>query len=62
LNFGYSGDIQITAFAFNMGSETAWALGTFRISKIPIASKEARETNYWLRLLLDSEIVDKIGD
>jgi len=26
-----------------------------------IASKEARETNYWLRLLRDSEIVPKNG-
>ena len=24
-----------------------------------IASKEARETNYWLRLLKDAEILDK---
>ena len=30
------------------------------ISKMPIASKEARETNYWLRLLRDSGIVDKM--
>ena len=27
------------------------------ISKMSIASKEARETNYWLRLLRDSEII-----
>ena len=27
------------------------------ISKMSIASKEARETNYWLRLLRDSKIV-----
>jgi four helix bundle protein len=29
------------------------------ISKMSIASKEARETNYWLRLLRDSETVAK---
>jgi four helix bundle protein len=28
------------------------------IAKMAIASKEARETNYWLRLLRDSRIVD----
>lgn len=28
------------------------------ISKMSIASKEARETNYWLRLLRDSGIID----
>lgn len=29
------------------------------ISKMSIASKEARETNYWLRLLRDSQILGK---
>ena len=29
------------------------------ISKMSIASKEARETNYWLRLLRDSKILDE---
>jgi four helix bundle protein len=28
-------------------------------AKMSIASKEARETNYWLRLLGDSEILQK---
>jgi len=28
-------------------------------SKMSIASKEARETNYWLRLIIDAEILDK---
>lgn len=28
-------------------------------AKMCIASKEARETNYWLRLIKDSEIFDK---
>ena len=28
-------------------------------AKMSIASKEARETNYWLRLLRDAEILDK---
>ncbi len=30
------------------------------ISKMSIASKEAREANYWLRLLRDSRTVDEI--
>jgi four helix bundle protein len=30
------------------------------ISKMAISSKEARETNYWLRLLRDSKLFDKI--
>lgn len=30
------------------------------ISKMSIASKEARETNYWLRLLRDSGTIDEI--
>jgi len=30
------------------------------ISKMAIASKEARETNYWLRLLRDSDLCEKI--
>jgi len=29
------------------------------IAKMSISSKEARETNYWLRLSRDSEIVSK---
>lgn len=29
------------------------------LSKMSIASKEARETNYWLRLLRDSETIKK---
>ena len=29
------------------------------LSKMSIASKEARESNYWLRLLRDSKIVEK---
>ena len=30
------------------------------ISKMAISSKEARETNYWLRLLRDSQLCDDI--
>ncbi len=30
------------------------------ISKMSIASKEARETNYWLRLLRDSKLCDGV--
>jgi four helix bundle protein len=29
------------------------------LSKMAIASKEARETNYWLRLLRDSKLLDE---
>ena len=29
------------------------------LSKMSIASKEARETNYWLRLLRDGKIIDQ---
>ena|SRR3990170_5911781 len=29
------------------------------LSKMSIASKEARETNYWLRLIRDSKIISK---
>jgi four helix bundle protein len=29
------------------------------LSKMSIASKEARETNYWLRLLQDGKIIDQ---
>ena len=28
------------------------------LAKMSIASKEARETNYWLRLLRDSKLID----
>ena len=28
-------------------------------AKMSIASKEARETNYWFRLIIDAEILDK---
>jgi len=31
------------------------------LSKMSIASKEARETNYWLRLLRDSRILDPLA-
>ena len=29
------------------------------IHKLSIANKEANETHYWLRLLLDAELIDK---
>src|SRR5688572_14677246 len=29
------------------------------VAKMAIASKEARETNYWLRLLKDSKLMDE---
>jgi four helix bundle protein len=28
-------------------------------AKMSIASEEARETNYWLRLIIDAEIIEK---
>jgi four helix bundle protein len=28
-------------------------------AKMSVASKDARETNYWLRLIIDAEILDK---
>ena len=31
------------------------------ISKMSIASKEARETNYWLRLLRDSKLCEDVN-
>ena len=46
----------------NSKSKIALGAGQSRadfVSKISIASKEARETNYWLRLLRDSKILDE---
>jgi len=31
------------------------------IAKMSIASKEARETHYWMRLLIDSDCSDKVA-
>ena len=31
------------------------------ISKMAIASKEARETNYWLRLIRDTDLLKDVG-
>ena len=53
---------QLLACGTSIGANVAEALaGQSKkdfISKMSIASKEARETKYWLKLLRDSEILD----
>jgi len=53
---------QILRSGTAIGSNVEEALAGIRradfIAKMSIASKEARETHYWLRLLRDSKIVD----
>jgi four helix bundle protein len=46
-----------TAIGSNIEETLAGISRADFIAKISIASKEARETNYWLRLLRDSKIV-----
>ncbi len=52
---------QLMGSGTSMGSNTEEASAGFSKSdftfKMSIASKEARETNYWLRLLRDSRLV-----
>jgi len=36
-----------------------WQDKAEEIAKMSIASKEARETNYWLRLIRDAQIIDR---
>jgi four helix bundle protein len=54
---------QLLKSATSIGANVEEALaGQSRadfLAKMSIASKEARETNYWLRLIRDSEIVAK---
>jgi four helix bundle protein len=47
-----------TSIAANVEEATAAQSRSDFISKMSIASKEARETHFWLRLLRDAECVD----
>jgi four helix bundle protein len=54
---------QILRSGTSIGANVEEAIGACSekdfISKLSIAYKEARETKYWLRLLIDSNYVDK---
>jgi four helix bundle protein len=54
---------QMLRAATSVGANVEEALGGQSradfISKMSIAHKEARETNYWLRLLRDSQLMDR---
>ena len=50
-----------TSIGANVEEATAAQSRKDFISKMSIASKEARETNYWLRLLKDSKICNEIN-
>ncbi len=54
---------QILRSGTSIGANSEEAVGAQSakdfISRFSIAYKEARETNYWLRLLRDSEYIDK---
>lgn len=47
-----------TSVGANVNESTAAQTKADFITKMAIASKEARETKYWLRLLKESKIVD----
>ena len=49
-----------TSVGANVEEATAAQSRKDFISKMSIASKEARETNYWLRLLRDSKLIEDI--
>ena len=49
-----------TSIGANVEEATAAQSKKDFIAKMSIASKEARETNYWLRLLRDSKIAKEI--
>ena len=49
-----------TSIGANVEEATAAQSRKDFISKMSISSKEARETNYWLRLLRDSSLCDSI--
>ena len=55
---------QLLRSGTSIGSNTEEAVGAQSrkdfIAKLSIAYKESRETKYWLRLLKDSDIIDKI--
>ena len=48
-----------TSIGANVEEALAGQIRKDFFAKMSIASKEARETNYWLRLINDSEILDK---
>lgn len=48
-----------TSIGANIEEATAGLTKKDFTAKMSVASKEARETKYWLRLLRDSEYVDK---
>lgn len=54
---------QVLRSATSIGANTEEAVGAQSkadfIFKIQVAFKECRETHYWLRLLMDSEYLDK---
>jgi len=49
-----------TSIGANVEEATAAQSRKDFISKMSISSKEARETNYWLRLLRDSKLCERI--
>jgi four helix bundle protein len=49
-----------TSIGANVEEATAAESRRDFLHKMNIASKEARETNYWLRLLRDSKLVEKV--
>ena len=49
-----------TSIGANVEEATAAQSRKDFISKMSISSKEARETNYWLRLFRDSKLCDDI--
>ena len=49
-----------TSIGANVEEATAGQSRKDFISKMAISSKEARETNYWLRLLRDSQLCENI--
>lgn len=54
---------QLVRSGTSIGANTEEAIGGASrkdfINKLQVAYKEARETNYWLRLLKDSEVLEK---
>ncbi|MCX6164537.1 MAG: four helix bundle protein, partial [Ignavibacteriae bacterium] len=48
-----------TSIGANVEEATAGQSKKDFVTKIAIASKEARETKYWLRIIKESKIIDK---
>ena len=63
MDFVISRQLLRSATSIGANAEEANAAQTRKdfITKMAIASKEARETKYWLRLLAASEIVERHG-